>query len=41
MLDEGQLKQEWNDHPELYEGDCYKVYDITPILLDRVGPSDE
>jgi len=35
MLDDGQLKQEWKDHPELYEGDCFKTYDLTPQLPNK------
>jgi hypothetical protein len=30
MLNEKGLRSEWSNHPELYEGDCYKYANITP-----------
>lgn len=35
MITADQLKKEWKEHPELYEGDCHKTWNLTPQLLGK------
>lgn len=35
MITADELKKEWKEHPELYEGDCHKTWDLTPQLLAK------
>jgi len=35
MLTEQELREEWNKNPEIYEGDCFHLYDMTPQQLKR------
>lgn len=37
MLNEDQLKTEWQSYPDLYEQDCYYRADLTPQQVAELG----
>jgi hypothetical protein len=37
MLNEDQLKAEWESHIDLYEQDCYYRADLTPQQVEEIG----